>query len=245
MEMKSINIDKTIRQELTRKIPDYLIQQREGGGGKKLSYLSGSTVTDMLNNIFGYAWSWEVKREWIQESIPYFNIYAKGNDLVEHNGRKGRWEQQAPVANVLGTLTIYMESNSGIVTLSKDGYGSKSILGKQSDQESIFKSAGTDALKKAASLFGIALELYRKEDEQAYFEMINYEDPWTDEMLNNYKEELEFLEQYKQTYGIKDEDLSKFIYDVTQTTSEILPDNIEHIVNYIKSWISEENAQQE
>lgn len=245
MEMKSIKIDSNIKNTITQTIPDYLIQKREGGGKKMLSYLSGSTVIDILNNAFGYAWSWEVKREWITESSPYFNGYAKGNDLVNHNGRQGKWETQGPIAHVLGTLTVYMESTDGIVTLKKDGYGSKSIMGKQNDQESIFKAAGTDALKKAASLFGVGLQLYRKEEEQYYFDVINYEDPWTDEMKETYANELQYIDDYKQKYKVTDEAFDTFVGQVTQNTTMITPDNIEYIVNYIRSSIEGEGYQEE
>lgn len=239
MEMKSIKIDVNIKNKVSAPIPDYLIQQRQGGGNKMLSYLSGSTVTDMLNDAFGYAWSWEVKKEWITESIPYFNVYSKSREKVFHNGKEGAWEEQGPVAHVLGKLTVYLETENGsIVELTKDGYGSKSIMGKQNDQESIFKAAGTDALKKAASLFGIGLSLYRNENEQAYFDTINYEDPWADVNIDDYKEFFDYIEEYKATYGVDDNAFAEFVGQVTQTTYELTPDNIETIVNYIKEAIS-------
>jgi recombination DNA repair RAD52 pathway protein len=239
MQMKSIKIDTAIKNKVSAPIPEYLIQQRQGGGNKMLSYLSGSTVTDMLNDAFGYAWSWEVKKHWIEESAPYFNAYSKSRDKVFHNGKEGAWEEQGSVAHVLGKLTVYLETETGgIVELSKDGYGSKSIMGKQNDQESIFKAAGTDALKKAASLFGIGLSLYRNECEQAYFDTINYVDPWEGVNMDDYKEFFEYIEDYKSTYGVDDNAFAEFVGQVTQTTYEVTPENIESIVTYIKDAIS-------
>lgn len=234
MEMKSIKIDHTIKSKLSAPIPDYLIQQRQGGGNKMLSYLSGSTVTDMLNDAFGYAWSWEVKEQWLENSIPYFNAYSKSREKVNYNGKDGAWEEQGPVAHVRGTLIVYMQVEGGsIVELRKDGYGSKSVLGKQNDQESIFKAAGTDALKKAASLFGIGLELYRNESEQAYFDIINYEDPWTDEAKETFKDQLAFIEDYKTTNGVDDDAWAEFVGQVTGDSYLVTPDNIIGIVQYI------------
>lgn len=92
------------------------------------------------------------------------------------------------MAHVRGNLTVPIVQEDGtVVMITKSGFGSKTVLGGQADQEHIFKAAATDALKKAASLFGIGAQLYRDEDEQAFFEAINYEDPWTDDLLAEFK----------------------------------------------------------
>ena len=243
MVLNNLSIAKEIKEKITAPIPEYLIQQRDGGGNKKLSYISGSTVVDMLNNAFGYTWSWETKKEWIEESQPFFNTYAKagqGVELTWHNGKQGAWTPQGPVAHVLGILTVYMTTENGIIEVKKEGYGSKSILGKQNDQESIFKSAGTDALKKAASLLGIGLELYRNEDEQAYFDMINYDDPWTAEMQTQYAKELENLSKYTETYSVSDEELQEIVYAATGNEYSVLPTNIEIVLDYIQESLKGE-----
>lgn len=243
--LQELNISKKVKDLITAPIPGGLIQERAGGGGKTLSYISGSTVTDMLNAAFGYCWSWEVKKEWITESIPYFNAYSKApeKDKVTNpiTGKKGAWEDQGPVAHVLCTLTVWLKDEQGnLIPIKKDGYGSKSVLGKQNDQESIFKAAGTDALKKAASLFGIGLELYRNENEQYYFDELNYEDPWTDEAMEQYKKELDFLVNYRKEYEVSDEDLGQLVYDVTGVGYDIVPDNIIEIVDYIRAALEEQ-----
>lgn len=247
MDLIKHTLSKDIKDVITAPIPEYLIQERQGGGGKMLSYLSGSTIIDMLNSAFGYAWSWEVKEQWIQESIPYFNVYSKMPDKEKvvnpATGKKGVWENQGPVAHVRGVLTVHMTSSTGqLLEIKKDGYGSKSILGKQNDQESIFKAAGTDALKKAASLLGIGLELYRNEDEQAYFDEINYESPWTDETKAQFKEELDFLASYSDMYQVSDEEFADMIYKITQDSYEVTPYNITTVVDYIKNAIEQSSG---
>ena len=232
MEMKSIKIDKEIRSKMAQAIPPELIRQREGRGKKMLSYLSGSTVTDMLNDAFGYAWNWEVKKMWIENSIPYFNRYSKAREKITVNGVEGAWEEQGPVAHVLGTLTVFLQTDNGIVELKKEGFGSKSILGKQNDQESIYKAAGTDALKKAASLFGIGLALYRDEEEQNYFNAISFEDPWTDELKTEYAEQIKYLEDYKANNGVSEEELNVFISQLTGQPIAT-PDTINYVVEYL------------
>lgn len=239
--LNKIALSKEIKSVISSPIPEYLIQQRSGGGGKQLSYLSGSTIIDMLNNAFGYTWSWKETKEWVQESIPNFNQYSKSKEKVNYNGKDGAWEPQGPVAHVKGILTVYLTSEDGtIVAIEKQGYGSKSILGKQNDQESIFKAAGTDALKKAASLFGIGLELYRNEEEQAYFDTISYEDPWTDELTAKYEKEREFIGSYVTDYEVSDEDLQNLVLEITGDSYEITPDNIKDIADYIKTAIESE-----
>jgi recombination DNA repair RAD52 pathway protein len=232
--MKALQIEKSIKNKIIEPIPQELIKQREGGGKKLLSYLSGSTVNDMLNNAFGYMWNWEVKQFWIQESQPYYNKYVNGKR--ESDPSKWIREDQGPVAHVLGTLTVYLENENGnIIEVKKDGFGSKSVLGKQNDQESIFKAAGTDALKKAASLLGIGLSLYRDEEEQYYFDTINYEDPWTDELKEKYSEELSYIREYINKYEVPEEEFDQYVFAVTGEQSySVLPDNIELIVNSIK-----------
>jgi recombination DNA repair RAD52 pathway protein len=238
MNIDRIAISKEIKDAIIAPIPDALIKQREGGGKKMLSYLSGSTITDMLNNAFGYMWSWEVKKEWIEQSEPSINRWVNGKK--ENDPNKWISEAQGPVAHVLGTITVYLKNgNSPLpITISKDGFGSKSVLGKQNDQESVFKAAGTDALKKAASLFGIGLELYRDEDESAYFNEINYEDPWTDEAKEAKAKEMEYISKYIADYQVSDEDFDNFVYETTGDSYDITPDNIDLIVNTIKDGLA-------
>lgn len=120
------------------------IEQRKVGG-TTLSYIGGHVVIRLLNKAFGYQWSFEIVNEQIVPSIPKLNKYAKaGQDPME---------PQPPVVKILGRLTV---PGLGV----KEQYGSKVLIGGASEQESAFKSASTDALKKCASLFGIGLDLY-------------------------------------------------------------------------------------
>lgn len=192
MKLKTINTPIEVSKKLSRHIPEYVIQEREAGRGTVLSYVSGVTVTDILNNTFGpLGWTFETVSEWVQESIPFFDTYAKVPDAekVSHpsNGKKGAWVNQAPVAWVKGRLIVYVEKEDGsLISVVKEAYGSKSIIGKQSEQEHIFKSAQTDALKKAASLLGIGAQLYRStEEEQKYFEVLNRPIIWTEEVRSS------------------------------------------------------------
>lgn len=145
------------------------IKQRKQGGAT-LSYIGGHTVIRLLNKAFGYQWSFEIVTEEVKESLPKaaFSGYGQNKKAVMETIKVlegDKWvdkqvqkmDPQPPVAKVLGRLTV---PGLGI----KEQYGSKVIIGGATEQESAFKSASTDALKKCASLFGIGLELYGEDE---------------------------------------------------------------------------------
>lgn len=136
------------RSVLERKLDPKLIKERQQGA-TKLSYIGGHTVIRLLNEAFGYKWSFEIVSDEIVPSQPKLNKYAKAGE--------NKYDDQPPVVKVLGRLTI---PGLGV----KEQYGSKVLIGGASEQEASFKSASTDALKKCATLFGIGLELYEDDE---------------------------------------------------------------------------------
>lgn len=245
-ELLPISLNKAIRDQITEPIPEDVIQERDAGKNQKLSYIAGCTVIDMLNKAFGYDWDWIVDNEWIQDSYKYHNTYAKVKDsektLNTATNKLGVWEVPAPVAHVRGRLVVHFMAKTvgpdGSTcyqekTITKTGYGSKCIIGKQNEQKDIFKSAGTDALKKAASLLGIGLELYRNEEQMDYFNELNYENPWNDKTLNDKAEQLAFLKQYRESNDVSQEDLLDYVYNLTGDY-DITPLNIDQVVDSIK-----------
>lgn len=103
------------------------VKQRQGQGGKTLSYVETHTVIARLNEGLD-AWSFEIVRHEVLD-----------DEVV-----------------VVGKLTA-----DGIIKMSFGG----SPLTRDRDGRCVsiaddLKSAGSDALKKAASLLGVALELY-------------------------------------------------------------------------------------
>lgn len=224
------------KEVIARTLPDQLIKQREGGGKKILSYVSGSTVIDLLNEAFGYLWSWDVVEQFVQESQPKFNPrYDKEP------------QPQGPVAHVRGNLTVPIVQEDGtVVMITKSGFGSKTVLGGQADQEHIFKAAATDALKKAASLFGIGAQLYRDEDEQAFFEAINYEDPWTDDLLVKFKPERDYIKKVMEDNKATAEDIGEIIAEWSKgaltSIQDLTPDNMADFVAFLRSTQEEEEG---
>lgn len=234
-----IDFPKKAKQVIISQIPDQLIKTRPGGGNKTLSYLSGQTVIDMLNEAFNYMWSWEAEKEWVQKSQDKYNPKYDKEPVP-----------QGPVAHVQGKLTVIIPGNNGNhMEIKKTGYGSKAILGTQIDQESVFKAAGTDALKKAASLLGIGLELYRDEEEQLYFEEMNYEDPWTDELLEEYEPERGFIKKFMEDHELNIDDIDDMVSDFSngrlEGMDDITPDNIKAFVSYLEEQAAAAEEEEE
>ena len=237
-----IPVDKGIVNVLQEPIPAQLIKERDQGR-TTLSYISGSTVIDYLNRAFGYlGWDWHVDQYWERESTP------KPPSKWEREN-KGITEavEQPPVVHCLGTLTVkVLDENGEEVKVSKQGFGSKSVIGGQTEQESLYKAAGTDALKKAASLFGIGAQLYRSQEEQEYFDEMTYEDPWTDEVLAMLKPEREFLSQVKKDNEWTDEDTDNFVAQWSdgafQSFAELGPEDFKEFVAYVKEQMEAEES---
>jgi hypothetical protein len=142
------------KEVIDAKLNPQWIKQRQQGGAT-LSYIGGHTVIRLLNKAFGLQWSFEIVTEEVKESQPkpMWDGWGKNRKPVLNQDGSQRMEAQPPVAKVLGRLTV---PGLGV----KEQYGSKVLIGGATEQESAFKSASTDALKKCASLFGIGLELY-------------------------------------------------------------------------------------
>jgi hypothetical protein len=150
-------IDKA-KEALEAKLNPSWIKQRQQGGAT-LSYIGGHTVIRLLNKAFNYQWSFEIVTEEVKQSVPKPAYDGWGKNKKAKLDAQGNqiFEPQPPVAKVLGRLTV---PGLGV----KEQYGSKVLVGGATEQESAFKSASTDALKKCASLFGIGLELYGEDE---------------------------------------------------------------------------------
>jgi len=49
---------------LTQPFPDHEIRHRPGPGGKSLSYVSGASITQRLNQAFDHQWSFDIIKSW-------------------------------------------------------------------------------------------------------------------------------------------------------------------------------------
>lgn len=123
---------------LLQRTPQNVIRQREGRGGKIFNYVPHAWVTRVLNNAFGWRWNFEIleTRFFPNDSEP-IEVVVKGRLTVETDRGFIIKEQFG------GHDVAKLKSGQGYVSIADD-----------------MKKAGTDALKKCASLLGIALDLY-------------------------------------------------------------------------------------
>lgn len=110
--------------------PPEFIKTRPGKGGKELSYVEGGYVVARLNAAFSPI-GWQF--EVVKETIIADEIW------------------------VMGRLTVIDHKNN--FRVSKEQYGTKKREDKMMLGDAL-KGAATDALKKCASYFGIALDVY-------------------------------------------------------------------------------------
>lgn len=125
------------REILERPFGPEQIKQREGHFGKMLDYIEGHAVIQRLNDAFDAHWSF---------SIIKHDIIKETDEVIV----LGELKAGDIVKSQFGSSRITRARETGdIISLCDD-----------------LKSAATDALKKAATLFGVGLHLYRNDRTQ-------------------------------------------------------------------------------
>jgi recombination DNA repair RAD52 pathway protein len=131
---------------LFSKTPDEYIRTREGRGNTTLDYVSGHYVMNVLNYVFAFGWDFEI-----------ISTEREENDEL----------------TTLGKLSVLGKDGR---VISKTQYGGSSIKKDKKGQiisiSDDKKASATDALKKCASLFGVAWDVYGQED----FRQMKFED---------------------------------------------------------------------
>lgn len=137
-EIKKQKYEAALANLITGKTPKDVIYQRPIRGGASVDYVPGWWFIEQLNSLFGYLWDFEVSDQ---------NI-----------GQKQVW--------VKGKLTV--KTLDGL-TVSKTAFGGSDIktYSDRSDKAGLvidigddLKAAATDSLKKAATLLGLASDIY-------------------------------------------------------------------------------------
>jgi hypothetical protein len=137
------------------------IDERDGLGGKKFKYLKPAPVIHRLNKVFNNRWSMRVLEyisldDWVVVKVE-LTVPDEDWDHVEG----GQWV----VREAYGSKEI-------------EKYGSGPKKGKAIDPGNAFKSATSDALKKAASTLGIGLhQLYELDENGSQFVDNSENDP--------------------------------------------------------------------
>ncbi len=129
---------------LSQRTPAEAIRYRVGrGNGQQLAYVSHAWVTRVLNEAFGFRWSWDVT-----DTVIVPDLTNPAEVIV-----RGRLTVTTPdggtvIKEQFGSTDVKRYKNGGVISLGDD-----------------LKAASSDALKKAASLLGVALDLYGASDD--------------------------------------------------------------------------------
>lgn len=134
------DMQRNVQKLFKEKTPKEVIKLRKGAGGKMFPYVPIDYVVKKLDDKFGLFWEW---------------IVDNSNQTDTHIIVQGRVVIKAP---------------NGF-SISRGGFGRASIKFYSGTKNPVdigndYKSANSDALKKAASLFGIAADVYYKELEK-------------------------------------------------------------------------------
>ena len=144
-EILKADTDLTLEQiqKLFTKTPAHKIKTRPAKGGGTWKFVSGSYVTQVLNALFGWNWSFEVLTS-MQEALA---TASTGTVVVQ------------------GRLKVKI-GNEWII---KEQYGRKEVMFKRGTKDPLdfgndMKAAATDAKKKCASELGLFSDVYSQED---------------------------------------------------------------------------------
>lgn len=121
------------------KTPKEVVFPKPMGRGRNVDYVPGWWFVEQLNALFGYYWDFEIEDQGIGEG----NCWVRGKLTVKD-----------PVSDL---------------TVTKSAFGGSRLKSKENPAIDIgddLKSAATDALKKAATLLGIAADVYGKREVQ-------------------------------------------------------------------------------
>ena len=132
-----------LQEALSKPFTQELIKHRQGQGKKQLAYVETVHYIDRLNEVFISKWNWEI----ISENVTDYEAYCKGRLTVEIDG-----------------VTVVKEAYGGKDITMVDIYDkqTRQVIGRKPFSiADDLKSAGSDAIKKASSLLGIGLHLYR------------------------------------------------------------------------------------
>jgi len=131
---------------LLQRTPKNEIKMRQGRGGLQFAYVEHGYVTERLNLVFGFNWDFEIMDKQILE-----------DEVIV--------EAKLTVRTPRGQTIV--KTQFGGAEIKRHASGPK--MGRPLSIADDYKAAGSDALKKCASLLGIGLDLYGRDrmDENA------------------------------------------------------------------------------
>lgn len=203
------SLNKVISTPLDRRAVEQLSK-----GGRSFDYISGPAMYVLLTKAFGPFFS-------IEYSEPRYTRYEKArpNDM-----------DPAPVVEVKCTITVplYDEETKQTVMVKREGFGTATM--KPHFEEMVLKTAQTDAMKKAAYSFGIALELSaQKSQNEADWYRENVFGAWTQASMMAHKKELGFVKNVLAKHGLKTMDAFASMV-LKDPDAKLTPNNIHELI---------------
>jgi len=131
---------------LSKPFPAEVLRERPGRNNMVLTYVPGHHVIRRLNEVLGLGWNWEVISHIIgkREVIVHGRLTVYLMEPYRTNISRDGW----------GSSTVSFVTEVDPATGHKVSTGVPICMGDE------VKSAATDALKKAATHFGVGLHLY-------------------------------------------------------------------------------------
>lgn len=208
-------------------------------GGKTYRYVEASYVVELLNQMFGHIWNWQLDEPGVRTFM--------GTKYVKET--KQTVPEEKSLVFVKGSITVpvlnpnYDEANSSYkdkyIWITKESFGSHPLLGNDAETQGYaYKAAATDALKKCASMLGIAKNVYMSEEMFEYLQEEGLADEWTDETIATLKD------QYDQMMALYDNNketlptlINKFCDETKDYTAEgrITPSNVIHFLEWYQN----------
>ena len=130
----SLTRESAVQAIITQELPAGYVSERSGRGGKKFKYIKHGRVVQILNDAFGFQWSFEALPSTLREL---------------KDGGYG----------IFGRLSVPIRGE--IVT--KIEFGTKDFMKGMNDGD-LIKSAVSDALRRCAMRLGLALSLYLQDE---------------------------------------------------------------------------------
>jgi hypothetical protein len=224
--MQPLNLNSKTKLELSAPIDPSLLKTRVMGK-EELTYISQNTCIDLLNKAFNYMWSFVIDEQWMEPGVPLIKkenpkwpFTDKNTDMsqvkIDAEGKKYIVLEQGPVVWTRGRLRVPFKQDDGsIIWIEKSACGAQAQVGNQAVQSTnAYKGSMSDCLKKCASLFGIALQLYRDDTEEAYFQSMREDlipDTWTEEVIKQYEKQYNKLMNLLKEYEWSIDDLSYYV----------------------------------
>ena len=209
-------------------VPEPLIKYRDKGG-RRYSYVELPVVTDILNRLFGNLWSWNILENCIHDT----------GITDQKNGITKRYVQ------VRGLLRVPMQDPNHpdqFIWVEREANGVHALLGGDIEiRSAAFKSASSDALKKAASGLGVARNVYMSDELLMTLDSLQAEedqDIWTEQTIAALKPEYDKMVAFAQAHP----DLNyykKTFCDETNNYTEymqITPSNIKAFLSWVEEF---------